>query len=81
MTNLVIEKGIPIPPPLSGRKQPSRYRPELVIVKRMDVADSVLVPDSQQSDVITRLAYYRKEYGFRFVTRKEGDGTRIWRTA
>jgi len=79
MTELVIEKGIPIPPPAQMRARGYTYKVSLVIIKQLEVMDSVLFSDLSQNQIIPRLGYYKSEYGFKFATRAEGNGTRVWR--
>lgn len=66
-----IEKNIPIPENHANAKYP---------FAQMAVGDSVFLLGMVSTSVSSRLTYARKK-GFRFTTRNEGDGVRVWRTA
>lgn len=68
-----------IPPPTNLRADiPPGSHP----FRRMDVGDSVLFPHEPKGYQSAPAAYARKfgqRSGKKFVTRKEGDGVRVWR--
>lgn len=71
---LKIEKGVPLPPKASAR-------PRNAIYYRMEVGDSVLVPNRVHDRVASTVSYVAKTTGFKFATRKVEGGIRVWRTA
>tara|TARA_R110000868_G_C10549144_1_gene735727 strand:- start:287 stop:499 length:213 start_codon:yes stop_codon:yes gene_type:complete len=69
--SIKIDKGVPIPSRVATLKAIYPW-------STMDVGDSFYVEDAsvgnRTSDVGSRI-------GRKFISRKEGDGVRIWRTA
>ncbi len=72
MIELKIEKGIEIP--AKKAKGGSRYQP---IVELMQVGDCVLLPEASMTGGFTACLRRRN---YKFATRKDGEGMRIWRT-
>lgn len=71
MSALVIEKGVPIPP--------SRIKSELAeYVRAMEIGDSIYREQAQGS-LLTQFKSAARS--FKFTSRVEGKGTRIWRIA
>ncbi|CAB4149813.1 hypothetical protein UFOVP555_37 [uncultured Caudovirales phage] len=71
-----IEKGVPIP--LAGGK----HKGEILPLAQLEVGDSVYVDDLVGSYGALRVRVAkenRRPNGKRFITRREGDGTRVWR--
>lgn len=72
----VIEKGIPIPP-ADGRTKTGIT----LVLRAMDVGDSVLVPPAQAAGTRSVLVAMNKRTEKRFVARSvEDKALRIWRT-
>ncbi len=70
-----VEKNIPIPQRARGggkRKYP---------LDIMEVGDSFFLGGVKQNFVAGSVSYASRKYGFKFVTRTEGDGARVWRIA
>lgn len=67
-----IEKGVPMP------KLRNKYP-----FRQMEVGDSVYIPNSHAAASKSSYAAYdfQKRTGRKFISRKEGDGIRIWRIA
>lgn len=74
MTDLKIEKDVPLPPRSSGDSKKS-------VLWRMSVGDSVLVTDASQSVVAARAKSVANRSGYKFATRKVEGGVRVWRVA
>ena len=66
-----IAKKIPIPPSRRGR-------PPVHPFKEMKVGDSLFL-NVPQSSAAGYYKWYVVRYGWKFTTRKELDGVRIWR--
>lgn len=66
-----VQKGVPLP--LDVRSK-SKY-PFLA----MDVGDSFLAPKKKISTVSAAATYIAKKTKMKFITRKDGNGTRVWR--
>jgi hypothetical protein len=75
MTEYKIEKGVAIPRHSNGGRKRCGLSETL---RRMDVGDSVFA-DKTPAKVGNIGTLIGKETGFRFTTRKEGNGARIWR--
>ena len=69
-----IEKGIPVPP----RAQQLTRFPKANLLRAMKKGDSIFV-DSKQKNVRQSWRSSAEWCGFRIITRKEGDGFRLWR--
>ena len=70
-SELKIEKDIPLPEQNFGAFTST--------LRQMEIGDSIFVTNpSSARAILTRIA---KDEGRKFVTRKEGDGIRIWRAA
>ena len=67
-----IESGIPAPTSTRRAKYPWRA---------MSVGDSFFVVGKLCSSMSATAANAGQRTGFRFVTRAEGDGVRVWRVA
>jgi hypothetical protein len=80
-----IEKNIPIPDVV--REKVGRKRSELrELIEKMEISDSIYVPPEKFPPAGIRssnacAAVAARRMGFRVVSRKEGDGLRIWRFA
>jgi len=70
----VIEKGVPLPPGQRGRGL-------IGVIQKMDVNDSILVPDAKQSIVSASGRVVRQRTGAQFTTRVVEGGVRIWRVS
>ena len=77
------ERSKDVPPPV---RQPLHLgvprkvgRPAEYPFMDLDVGESVLLPKKRRSLFSSALQYASKKTGWRFVTRKEGDGCRVWR--
>jgi hypothetical protein len=71
---MTIERGIPIPE--KGAGSPTERKWPLA---DMQVGDSLFIPRKGRNKVNT-MAYLQTTRGWRFVTRRERDGIRVWRT-
>lgn len=73
-----IEKGVPLPRKHRTGKNPETHIP----FREMQVGDSVLVPVAlvPRSNVASRVKDANKRMRGRWVTRAEGDATRVFRT-
>jgi hypothetical protein len=72
---IVIEKGVPIPPARFGRPTGPR-----VPLDKLDVSDSVLLRNRLDLECAKKAAAkLRKEKNWAFLRRKEGDAVRFWR--
>jgi hypothetical protein len=67
-TDLIIEKDIPLPKRTGGRVTN--------MIKSMNEGDSVVVPTRQ---AYMAFAQALKRIGYGVVSRREGDGWRIWK--
>ena len=67
-----IERGIPVPTSTRRAKYPWRA---------MSVGDSFFVVGKLRSSMSAVVANTGRRTGWRFVTRAEGDGVRVWRVA
>ena len=72
---ILIEKGIPIPEVTSG------HRPgELTTaILALEIGDSFYYTKGRS--LATMVSVLAKRKGRKFITRQEGDGARVWRTA
>lgn len=68
MSKVIIEKGVPIPVEDGRNKYPWKV---------MEVGDSFSIPKLTVSTGATNERYKPKK----FISRKDGDGYRIWRIA
>lgn len=68
-----IEKNVPMPNGL--RTRGSRYP-----FPQMEVGDSFFAQGSRGT-IASAAHTYGKKHGFRFSSRTEGDGVRVWRVA
>lgn len=74
MTQIKIDKGVPIPPAKRGvgiRKYP---------FPDMEVGDSFFT-ESKQETVGSSVTIYARFNNVKFATRSENGGTRVWRIA
>lgn len=75
MSEFKIEKGIPQPARSGGRYSKYPFR-------EMKVGDSFLAETSDASVIRSNVAVFsRRNPGYKFSTRKEGTGIRVWRIA
>ena len=74
MSNLKIESGIEIPPPIYNRGLSET-------LKSMEVGQSVFIEGGTHSKTSSSTSFLRKRYGMRFTTRRQDNGVRIWRIA
>jgi hypothetical protein len=67
---MIIEKNIPLPKKAAGtpRKSP---------IWSMEIGDSYLTDNRHRGEY----CYVANANGWKFTTRKEGDGFRVWRVA
>jgi hypothetical protein len=72
MIELKVEKGIEIPE--KKTKAGSKYNP---VIEMMGVGDCVLLPEANMTGGFTACLRRRK---YKYATRKDGKGMRIWRT-
>lgn len=74
---IAIDKNVPVPPRIGGRPggRPTKY-PWL----DMEIGDSFRTSGKRNS-IGAAVAWATKQYGRKFVTRREDDGVRIWRIA
>lgn len=83
MSDIKIDKGVPIPKPRLG----SGGRPEKYPWMRMEVGDSFYVAaggrtlDAAQAGVSGLAIGAAKRLGRKYTTRREGAGVRVWRIA
>ncbi len=63
-----IEKDVPIP-------GPSKYP-----LSQLKIGDSFLVPKDEYAGLRSAIQKSQREYNVRFVTRRDGDCIRVWRT-
>lgn len=73
---LQIEKNVPLPPS-RGCTPTKAFYPW----KQMEVGDSFFVTGRKQQHLSAQASVVGKKLGVKFVTRKEGDGVRVWRMA
>lgn len=66
-----IDKGIPLPPK-------GEYRRKFPF-SQMEIGDSVFVADKRPAEFAASMQYVRRKLGYRFTTRSENGGTRVWR--
>lgn len=76
----VIERGIPLPTPVSSHRRIGVRGPRTVLSRTLDamqVGDSFVVQTRDEVDALRQRthAFYPK----RFVVRSIGDGGRVWR--
>ena len=78
MTVYVIEKGVPIPPVVAGRKKGTQNGSGLLsAMKRLEVGDSMIIkPIDQASTTATA-----KRLGMIVTGRKVDGRVRVWRVA
>lgn len=69
-----IEKAVEIPGSAGGTGGPNKYP-----FPSMEVGDSFFVPGDQASKARPAAHTWGRVHGRKFMTRKEGDGVRIWR--
>jgi len=69
-----IEKGVPVPPPKSGRYAKYPFA-------KMDIGDSFFASEHPTKVRPAASWWANRHAGFKFQTRKEGDGVRVWRVA
>ena len=68
---LVIEKGVPAPPPLANSVSPCT-----IAARSMEVGDSITVPWTRDVSYASRM---HRATGFTFTQRRDGEKIRIWR--
>lgn len=73
MSKLKIEKNVPIP-----SRNANQAAPKCTILRAMEKGDSVYISEGKKG---ARQSWRAAAYycGFRVITRKEGDGFRLWR--
>ncbi len=71
---LVIEQGVPIPPPKGGAGM-------FAAMRLMKVGDSFLIPSEVKSPATVAGAANAKLRGKHFTSRKTAEGTRVWRVS
>lgn len=71
---IAIDKGVPMPAKSTGR-------PSIYPFKNMEVGDSFYVAGRSPRLMGGAITGAKKSNGFDFVSRAEGEGTRIWRIA
>lgn len=71
-TEIKIEKGVPIPPNSSGRV--SKYP-----FTEMEIGDSIYIDAPPQKVRPSTQGFSSRHPEYRFVTRTEGKGVRVWR--
>lgn len=71
-----IDKDIPLPAHGHGGNRHSKYP-----FAQMSVGDSFFAPATSKAVHAAATNFAKRNPGFKFTTRKEGDGTRIWRIA
>lgn len=69
-----IQKGVPIPPKVTGRKSPIKDA-----LLKMRVGDSILV--EKQNGMRGRIWSMAVGLNMKFTTRTEGEKIRVWRVA
>lgn len=83
MEPFVIEKGIPLPPKVSGPKGPRPHRVGYGYYKSflasLEVGDSFLVPKEFESAMVAMLPRYRIELDRVFSQRVIDGRMRVWR--
>lgn len=82
MSDLKIEKNIPMPPPHKSQRS-KKYGGRRIVVEQMQIGDSVLLPDRLYEDAWR--VWFRREavrLGWRFEFRVDNasGGLRAWRT-
>lgn len=68
-----VDKSVPLP----DKSGPSRKYP----FHKMEVGDSFAYPAAERNSVSGAAWHAAKVLGRKFVTRKHGDGYRVWRVA
>lgn len=76
MSEYVIEKGVPTPPPRHHGSGTIKYP-----FHEMEVGDSFHAPAEEAKRARLAATGWGKRNGRKFVGRKNGDGIRIWRIA
>lgn len=71
MDEIKIEKGVPMP---------VRHKYAFAFEK-MEVGDSFFAPTHNRSAISSVLIRATHKWGYKFATRKEGEGIRVWRIA
>lgn len=82
VASFVIQKGVPIPPRERG-DGPGRGRPKgafTLTLFAMDIGDSIYV-EGKSRPSLNRAVVDASRDGFRYVTRKQGQGFRVWRVS
>ena len=74
-----IEKNVPIPAMSAGRTSGGLGEVSAVAMC-MAVGDSFFLKESQRA-ALGRVQFVSKKHGIKFTSRREGDGTRLWRVA
>jgi len=76
MTTIKIEKDVPI----HGGGNAGNRNPEKYPFREMEVGDSFFIAENPKA--VQSSAYVAgKRLGRRFITRREGDGVRVWRVS
>ncbi len=71
---LKVEKNIPIPASRTGRGTGVAGT-----LRGLKVKESVFVPGKVQTDLSGSVSALSRKTGYKFTTRQESDGVRIWR--
>lgn len=76
-TEYTIESNIPLP----KRCCPNGGRKLIYPFDKMNIGDSFFISDKSKMRVVAQSAcsYQRRHKGYKFVTRAENNGLRIWR--
>ena len=76
MTNLKIERNVPIPPRNAGKRRGRAMSKESQLALSMKCGDSIYTEDTK---VFMRIKKAMQTAEMGIATRTEGDGHRIWR--
>ena len=71
---MIIEKNVPMPATRQGRR--TRYP-----FGKMEIGDSILVESVPRKAIQSAASYFGRRRKWQFITKKEGDGARVWRIA
>ena len=75
---IAVDKNVPIPPRERGWEggQAPKYP-----WATMEIGDSFYVPGATQKNMSGPIFHAMQRTGRKFISRKEGDGVRVWRIA